>query len=377
MNAKSVRDQHHPDHHEECQREHDHRRIAADEMGKRIRCDEHDPDGYHDRDGHHGNIASHSDRCQDRIDRENKVENGNLGNGCAKADDDMPLFIKHFAARFWIHRVMDFLGCLPKQEQSACDKNQVTAAESGFKCWFAMFAEWAGQAEVENWSGQPNDPGNRPQKRQSHEERKGQPDPPRTLLLFGREFVGKNGNEDKIVYPQNYFEDDKGEKGDPDAWIRKKSNHICHGRRFATVLAIAASRLSCTLNKGDLDMNDPAQRPDATPTTGGFEFNRPTIIGLLFAASYVTGITAIIGVVLAYVWKGESHLPWEGTHYTYLIRTFWIGVVASVLGVITLLIGVGFLILLAVGVWGLVRTVMSLINAQKREPMKDPETLLF
>ena len=124
-------------------------------------------------------------------------------------------------------------------------------------------------------------------------------------------------------------------------------------------------------------MNDPAQRPDATPAAGGFEFNRPTIIGLLYAASYVTGITAIIGVVLAYVWKGESHLPWEGTHYTYLIRTFWIGVIASVLGVITLLIGVGFLILLAVGVWGLVRTVMSLINAQKREPMKDPETLLF
>ena len=124
-------------------------------------------------------------------------------------------------------------------------------------------------------------------------------------------------------------------------------------------------------------MNVPAQRPDATPTASGFEFNRPTIVGLLFAASYVTGVSGIIGVVLAYAWKSESHLPWEETHYTYLIRTFWIVVVASVLGMITLLIGVGFLVLLAVGVWGLVRTIMSLINAQKREPMKDPETLLF
>ncbi len=124
-------------------------------------------------------------------------------------------------------------------------------------------------------------------------------------------------------------------------------------------------------------MNDPTQRRDATPAANGFEFNRPTIIGLLFAASYLTGVTAIIGVVLAYVWRAEPHLPWEGTHYAYLIRTFWIGVIGSVLGVLTLLIGVGFLILFAIGVWALVRTVMSLINAQKREPMKDPQTLLF
>ena len=124
-------------------------------------------------------------------------------------------------------------------------------------------------------------------------------------------------------------------------------------------------------------MNDPTQRPDAAPTANGFDLNRPTIIGLLFAASCLTGITAIIGVVLAYVWKGEAHQPWEATHYTSLLRTFWIGVIASVLGVLTLLIGIGFLILLAVGIWALARTIMSLINAQKRAPMKDPETLLF
>ncbi len=124
-------------------------------------------------------------------------------------------------------------------------------------------------------------------------------------------------------------------------------------------------------------MNHPTQRPDATPTTNGFEFNRPTIVGLLYVASCITGVSAIIGVVLAYVWKGEPHQPWEETHYTYLIRTFWIGVIGTVVGVLTLLIGVGFLILLGIGIWALVRSVMSLVSAQKREPMKDPETLLF
>jgi len=124
-------------------------------------------------------------------------------------------------------------------------------------------------------------------------------------------------------------------------------------------------------------MNDPNQRPDATPVPSGFEFNRPTIISLLYLASCITGITVIIGVVLAYVWKGEPHQPWEETHYTYLIRTFWIGVGGTVLGVLTLLIGVGFLILLGIGIWALVRTVLSLVSAQKREPMKDPETLFI
>lgn len=124
-------------------------------------------------------------------------------------------------------------------------------------------------------------------------------------------------------------------------------------------------------------MNDPTPRPDATPVPSGFEFNRPTIVSLLYLASCITGVTVIIGVVLAYVWKGEPHQPWEETHYTYLIRTFWIGVVGSVLGVLTLLIGVGFLILFGIGIWALVRTVLSLVNAQKREPMKDPETLFI
>lgn len=123
-------------------------------------------------------------------------------------------------------------------------------------------------------------------------------------------------------------------------------------------------------------MSDPAKGPDAS-SVGSFDLNRPTIIALLYLASYVTGITGLVGVVLAYIWRGEAHQPWEATHYTYLIRTFWIGVIASVLGIVTVIVGVGFLILGAIGLWWGVRTVLSLISAQKREPMKDPETLLF
>ena len=108
-------------------------------------------------------------------------------------------------------------------------------------------------------------------------------------------------------------------------------------------------------------MTDLDKRPGATPTGGGFDMNRPTIIGL----------------VLAYVWKGEPHEPWEATHYTYLIRTFWLGLIGGMIGFVTMFILIGFLILPAVGIWALVRVIMSLINTQKRAAMPNPETFLI
>jgi uncharacterized membrane protein len=114
----------------------------------------------------------------------------------------------------------------------------------------------------------------------------------------------------------------------------------------------------------------------ASNPPGGFELNRPTIVALLYLASFVVGITGIVGLVLAYVWRGDNAEAWEAGHYTYHIRTFWIGLLASVLGVLLAIIGIGFLILLAVAVWVIVRSVVSLLNAQKRAPMADPATFL-
>lgn len=123
-------------------------------------------------------------------------------------------------------------------------------------------------------------------------------------------------------------------------------------------------------------MDEP--RPDATPNATSFDFNRPTIVALLYLAGMVTGgITAIIGLVLAYVWTGDRHEPWEATHYTYLIRTFWLGFAASVIGVMLVLVFIGRMLLPIVGAWVLVRTILSLVKAQKRAPIPDPRTFLF
>lgn len=127
-------------------------------------------------------------------------------------------------------------------------------------------------------------------------------------------------------------------------------------------------------------MANTGDRQTPTPNNGsggGFDFNQPTIISLLYLAGYVTGVTAIVGVVLGYIWKGEPKAEWEVSHYAYLIRTFWIGFIGSIIGFLLLIVVIGFLVLLAVGVLVIIRTVLSLINAQKQEPMPDPDSWLI
>jgi uncharacterized membrane protein len=130
--------------------------------------------------------------------------------------------------------------------------------------------------------------------------------------------------------------------------------------------------------RAELDGPAPSPEPATAQarSTSGFDFNHPTIVSLLYLASMVLGVTAIVGVVLAYVWKGEAHEAWETSHYDYLIRTFWIGLIGAVISVLLFIVLIGFLLLVAVGVLVVVRCVLSLVNAQKRMPMPNPDTWL-
>lgn len=127
-------------------------------------------------------------------------------------------------------------------------------------------------------------------------------------------------------------------------------------------------------------MNDfdpkPASHEPTTKPGSGFELNHPTIVNLLYLASYITGVTGIVGVVLAYVWRGEARTDWEISHYEYAIKTFWIFLIGTILGFVLMVVLIGFLILPAVAVLVIVRCVMSILNAQKHAPMPNPGSWL-
>jgi hypothetical protein len=50
------------------------------------------------------------------------------------------------------------------------------------------------------------------------------------------------------------------------------------------------------------------------------------IVYILYLVAYFTGITAVIGVIIAHVQIGSAD-PLLASHYRFQIRTFWIGVV--------------------------------------------------
>lgn len=125
-----------------------------------------------------------------------------------------------------------------------------------------------------------------------------------------------------------------------------------------------------------LDPSSAPPPPQPPAPQGGFDFNYPTIVSLLYLSSFVLGVTGLVGVVLAYVWRGEPREPWEASHYEYLINTFWIGLIGTVLGIILLVVVVGAFIWIAAMVLVVVRSVLSIVRAQKREPMPNPGTWL-
>jgi uncharacterized membrane protein len=131
------------------------------------------------------------------------------------------------------------------------------------------------------------------------------------------------------------------------------------------------------------------------PASRGLQFNGPTLISVLYLATWFTVFTALVGVILAYVWRRHAPHEWERTHYRYLIRTFWMGIAGYAI------VGAGFVgfmvaseadlpdngamdiaVIVAAVVGGLwvvllsillvIRCAMSLVNAQQDAPMPRP-----
>lgn len=119
--------------------------------------------------------------------------------------------------------------------------------------------------------------------------------------------------------------------------------------------------------------------PEDRPRTGNdFELNHPTIVALLHLLGVVTGgLANLVAVVLAYMWKDDAQAPWMRSHYSFHIRTFWYALLLSAIGVVLALVLIGFVILALVGIYVAVRSVLALMAAQRREPIRNPDALLW
>jgi len=115
----------------------------------------------------------------------------------------------------------------------------------------------------------------------------------------------------------------------------------------------------------------------------------PAVCYALYLLAFATGITAIIGVVIAYAQRPTAG-PAMQSHYTFLIRTFWItlalmvagGVlfgVGAILSIILIgfpIMGVAWLVMGGAGILYGVRAVVGLVFLSRGEAYPRPYAVL-
>ena len=125
-------------------------------------------------------------------------------------------------------------------------------------------------------------------------------------------------------------------------------------------------------------MSDP--QPNFTPRqTDRWLDPGPTnvqVIYILYLAGLVVGISGIVGIVLAYMNRGKAG-GFVESHYTWLIRTFWIGLIYALVSFVLMMVFIGFILMFAVAVWFIVRGIIGLQALGRGEPIKNPESWLI
>lgn len=125
------------------------------------------------------------------------------------------------------------------------------------------------------------------------------------------------------------------------------------------------------MHDDDIATERPAPVPPPAADTGTAK-----VVYILYLVGIVVALTAVVGVVMAYVKKPDAP-PWLASHYRFQIRTFWIGLLYSIVGMITWPILIGGLVMLFVLVWLIMRCVKGMSLLDKAQPMENVETWLF
>jgi uncharacterized membrane protein len=115
-----------------------------------------------------------------------------------------------------------------------------------------------------------------------------------------------------------------------------------------------------------------APRPQAVSDT-----TLATVVYALYIASYfLSGFTAIVGVIIAHV-QCSSADPFLQSHYRFQIRTFWIGMLYFVVGLVLCLVLIGIAVLLWWFIWTLVRCIKGLLALNEGRPIDNPGSWMF
>lgn len=125
-------------------------------------------------------------------------------------------------------------------------------------------------------------------------------------------------------------------------------------------------------------MSNPDQAPEQRQTDRWLEPGKANlqVIYILYLASFVIGITGIVGIVLAHLNRGKSE-AWLESHYTWAIRTFWLGLLGVFISALLMIVMIGMLTMILVVIWVIVRTIVGLQKLGRNEPIANPQSWML
>jgi len=94
-----------------------------------------------------------------------------------------------------------------------------------------------------------------------------------------------------------------------------------------------------------------------------------TVIYALYAVSLFLGISAIVAIVLNYIKREEVQGTWLESHFSWQIRTFWWSLVWLVVGAVTWIILIGWIVWGVAGIWFIYRIAKGWLNLNDNKPM--------
>ena len=100
------------------------------------------------------------------------------------------------------------------------------------------------------------------------------------------------------------------------------------------------------------------------------------LIYILYLVNIVVPFCGLVGLIMAYVNKADAP-EWLQSHYQFIIRTFWIGLLYAVIGLILTFIVIGFLVLLFALVWMIIRCVKAMGLVDQGQPHPNPTGWMF
>lgn len=91
--------------------------------------------------------------------------------------------------------------------------------------------------------------------------------------------------------------------------------------------------------------------PFVLPTNPQGAKNLTIIIYALQAISLITGLPLFVAVIINYIKRDDIRGTWLESHFRWQIRTFWFSLLWSIIGVLTFIVGIGYVILMADAIW--------------------------